>query len=204
MRKFFLFVGLLVILILMVVPGRIRSGAPTPSVSPPVPQTETQAELRTTGQPADQLIAAATSADVATASNAYRDLERIGYCPYLADSPESPVGMLTAVYGDPASDTARVRDAIVLLVKQGCDINQYSAAGLTPLHNAVLFRQPELLRFLLEQGADPKLRVIPIPGKPQGHRIAHHDAYGIALVLRKQFPDDAGLKEILELLQPGA
>lgn len=149
-------------------------------------------------KPADQLIAAAASTNAESAKLAYRELEQFGYCPYLEDSPETPVGMLTAAYGTPESDTSRVQDTIRLLVKQGCDIDQYSAAGLTPLHNAVLFSQPELLRFLVEQGADTKLRVIYVPGNNQGHSIANLDAYGLALVLRKKNPEDEALAEIVQ------
>ncbi|MGH8560369.1 MAG: ankyrin repeat domain-containing protein, partial [Nevskiales bacterium] len=114
------------------------------------------------------------------------------------------VGLLTAAYGDSTSDTSRVLDVIRLLVKQGCDIDQYNASGLTPLHNAVLFRQPDLLRFLLEQQADPLLRIIAIPGKSPGRTLANLDAYGLALTLRVKFPDDVAVDEILKLLKPAA
>jgi hypothetical protein len=205
MRKLFLFAGLLVILIVIVALNRTRSDAPSPQ--PLALGVESQVELQPGSRalvlPADQLIVAAVGTDTAIASNAYRDLERIGYCPYLLDSPESPVGLAGAAH-DKNSDTTRIRDTISLLVRMGCDIDQYSAAGLTPLHGAIIGRQPDLLGFLLEQGADPKLRVIPIPGSQLGRSIAHLDAYGMTLVLRKKFPDDAAFTEILKLLQPGA
>lgn len=202
MRKLFLFAGLLVILVLGVVLNRTRPDAP--AAFPVEAQTGLQSGPQTTRQPADQLIVMAVGADAAAASNAYRDLERIGYCPYLPDSPESPVGLAGAAHDQNSVDMTRIRDTISLLVKMGCDIDQYSAAGLTPLHGAIIGRQPDLLRFLLEQGADPKLRVIPIPGSQLGRTIAHLDAYGVTLVLRKKFPDDAAFAEILKLLQSGA
>jgi hypothetical protein len=199
MRKLLLAAGLMAILVWILVLDRTLPWSPVMAVAPQ-PQDEPPAA----GQPADQLIVAAVSADAAIAWPAYRDLEQIGHCPNLADSPESPVGLLAAAYGGPDSDAQRVRDAILLLVKQGCDINQYSAVGLTPLHGAVIGRQPDLLRILLEQGADPMLRVIPIPGNPLDRSIAHLDAYGVALVLRKKFPADAALHKIQELLKPAA
>ncbi len=205
MRKLFLFAGLLVILTLILVLNRTRPDAPPqPAAFPVEAQTELQSDSLTTRQPADQLIVASVGADATAASNAYRDLERIGYCPYLLDSPESPVGLAGAAYDLHGNDTSRIRDTIRLLVKLGCDIDQYSAVGLTPLHGAIIGRQPDLLGFLLEQGADPKLRVIPIPGSQLGRSIAHHDAYGMTLVLREKYPDDTALREILKLLQPGA
>jgi ankyrin repeat protein len=161
-------------------------------------------ETQVTGPSAEQLIVAAASADAAVAGSAYRDLEKLGHCPYIPDSPESPVGLLAAAHGGPDSDVEHVRNAILLLVRQGCDIDQYSAAGLTPLHGSIIGQQPELLRFLLEQGADPGLRVIPIPGNTLGRTIAHLDAYGVALVLRKKYPDDASIREILNRLKPAA
>jgi hypothetical protein len=197
MRNLPLALGLILVLLLLLVFARMRPEAPaSPGAAPDEPLA---AEL-----PADQLIAAAAGRAAADAWFAYRALEQAGRCPYLADSPETPIGMLTAAYGTPDSEVEHVREAIRLLVRQGCDINQYNAAGLTPLHNAVLFRQPALLRFLLEQGADPRLRVIAIPGRETGHRIAHLDAYGMAQVLRDQHPDDDAVHEIVELLKPAA
>src|SRR5688572_11407550 len=126
MRKLLLAAGLVTILIWVLVLGR-RPGPPMMAVA-----AQPQDQPPVASQPADQLIVAAVSADAAIAWSAYRDLEQIGHCPYLANSPESPVGLLAAAYGGPDSDAQRVRDAILLLVKQGCDVNQYSAVGLTP------------------------------------------------------------------------
>ena len=201
MRNLFLAIGLVILLVIIMLQGRTQTGPPVP---PAAQQPEPQAIPEPVTRPADQLLVAAVNADGASAWSAYRELKQIAHCPYLDDSPETPVGLLVAAYGQQSNDSERVRETIRLMLNQGCDIDQYSAAGLTPLHNAVLFRQPELLRFLLEQGADPLLRVIPIPGRELGRGIAHLDAYGMTLVLRDKNPDDPAISEILELLKPAA
>lgn len=196
MHKSLIAVGVVVILGLVVLWQRSGTGLPPPAATVPPASPPESAAAPAAIRPPDQLIAAAAGADAKEAAAAYRALEQIGQCPYLGDSPETPIGMLAAAYGTATSDNARVRDAIRLLLQQGCDINQYSAVGLTPLHNAVLFRQPELLRFLLELGADDKLRVIHVPGNTQGRSIANLDAYGLAMALRKKTPEDVALAEI--------
>lgn len=201
MRKLLLTLVLVVVLAPILVFSRSRPGPPA---LPAVIQTEQPAELQAANQSADQLIVQAVGPEAATARQAYAQLQQIGGCPYLPDSPEGPVGLAAAAFDLHGSDRERVRETIALLVQQGCDVNQYSAAGLTPLHGAIIGRSPDLLRILLEQGADPRLRVIPVPGSPLGRSIAHLDAYGVALVLRNKFPDDATVREILDLLRPAA
>lgn len=153
---------------------------------------------------ADALIVLAVGGDAAKAQRAQRTLRDLGHCPYLAESPEGPVGLAANSYGLHDNDNDRVQQTIRLLLELGCDINQYSAVGLTPLHGAVIGRQPELLRLLLAEGADPKLRVIAIPGSELGRSIAHLDAYGVAQVLLRKFPDDPTVRELVDLLKPSA
>lgn len=152
--------------------------------------------------PPDSLIVVAVSADPLRARLAQRRLRQLGRCPNLAESPEGPVGLAGAAYDLEGSERQQVGRTIKLLLRQGCDIDQYSSAGLTPLHGAIIGRQPGLLDNLLEQGADPLLRVIPIPGSDLGRTIAHLDAYGVALVLKTKFPDDKHFGEILNRLRP--
>jgi hypothetical protein len=153
---------------------------------------------------ASPLIVQAAGSDDFRAWRAQQQLKSGGHCPYLPDSPEGPVGLAAASFGQPGSDGGHTVRTLRLLLQLGCDINQYSAVGLTPLHGAVIGRQPVLLQQLLELGADPLLRVIPIPGSELGRSIAHLDAYGLALVLREKFPDDPAVREILERLKPPA
>lgn len=151
--------------------------------------------------PPSQLIVEAVLSDDGRARAAQRRLRALGHCPYLDDSPETPVGLAGAAFDLPGSDGAQARRTIELLLEQGCDIDQYSAAGLTPLHGAIIGRQADLFDFLLGAGADPLRRVVSIPGSTLGKSIAHLDAYGVALVVQSKHPDDPGLTRILERLQ---
>jgi hypothetical protein len=215
MRKILIVLPLLLLLVLMLAYGRERllsqPPAPVPEspapVAAPVAAPASPAAVPATivpaaSLPADQLIVQAVGADAALAQQAQDALQKLGQCPHLVDSPEGPVGLAAASFGLHDNDADRVRSTILQLVRLGCDLDQYSAVGLTPLHGAVIGKQPELVRYLLEQGADPKLRVIHIPGKELGRSIANLDAYGLALALRRKFPDDDNLKAITEILKP--
>lgn len=46
-------------------------------------------------------------------------------------------------------------DVAGYLLSQGADPNSASPGGLTPLHGAVMFKQPKIALWLLEQGVDP-------------------------------------------------
>lgn len=144
---------------------------------------------------------AAIGTDAASAQSALRQLEQEGLCPHLQDSPETPIGLLVAAYGRVDRDNARIQSLIRLMVGLGCDVNQYNASGLTPVHNAVLFRQPELLQFLLEQGADPLLRTVAVPGKATGQKTANLDALGFALALQSRQPDEKAFGEMAVILK---
>ena len=77
---------------------------------------------------------------------------------------ESAISFLVAAYGGDHVDNSRVEAYIVRLVEQGCSINTLDEAGMAPLHSAVLFNQPKLVKFLLENGADMRTK-INRPGK---------------------------------------
>jgi hypothetical protein len=177
-----------------------KAAAPPPTSGPAEPE-ELDAPV---GADPVELIVQAVAGDASRARRAQRALREMDQCPYLADSPEGPIGLAANSYGLHDNDNGHVQETIRLLLQLGCDINQYSAAGLTPLHGAVIGRQPELLRLLLAEGADPKLRVILIPGSELGRSIAHLDAYGVAQVLLRKFPDDPNVRELLDLLKPSA
>lgn len=65
------------------------------------------------------------------------------------------INYIVAGYGEPTTDDEYAERLIVTYQASGCDINEYDTTGLTPLHDAILFSQPELVRFLLANGADP-------------------------------------------------
>ena len=157
---------------------------------------------RAPAAPPPQLVVEAVLNDDWRARSAQNQLRGLGGCPYLDDSPETPIGLAGAAYDLPGSDGAQARRTIELLLEQGCDIDQYSAVGLTPLHGAIIGRQADLFDFLLEAGADPLLRVVSIPGSALGTSIAHLDAYGVAQVVNSKHPDDPGMARIMERLQP--
>lgn len=84
-------------------------------------------------------------------------------CPPLQAGPESAIGfVVNALTADAAQGAAEeVRSVIVDLLAAGCDINEYSSFGRTPLMNAVLYADPKAVQMLLALGADPQLRLRP-------------------------------------------
>jgi ankyrin repeat protein len=57
-------------------------------------------------------------------------------------------------YNQAGVDKNAILGLINLLIKRGIDINAYNSKGTTALHEAVLINKPDLLRFLIERGAD--------------------------------------------------
>jgi ankyrin repeat protein len=46
-------------------------------------------------------------------------------------------------------------EVVDYLLHRGADVNAASPMGITPLHSAVMFNQPNMARSLLDHGADP-------------------------------------------------
>jgi len=61
---------------------------------------------------------------------------------------------LVSAYGGEGVDNNRVKAYISRFVKQGCNVDEYDMGGMTPLHGAILFAQPEVVQLLLENNAD--------------------------------------------------
>lgn len=81
----------------------------------------------------------------------------IGHCTLsFADKNDtaSVINFLVAAYAGEEVSNSRVVAYITRFVKQGCSIDDYDQAGMTPLHAAVLFGQPDLLKILLKNNAD--------------------------------------------------
>lgn len=64
------------------------------------------------------------------------------------------INFLVSAYGGGGVDNVRVETYITRFVAQGCSINEYDMAGMTPLHAAVLFAQPKLVSILIDNDAD--------------------------------------------------
>ena len=61
--------------------------------------------------------------------------------------------------GRPPIATQTGRNAVaVLLLRHGADVNAQTDHGDTALHGAVMANNPDLVKVLLEAGADPNLR----------------------------------------------
>ena len=69
------------------------------------------------------------------------------------------LNLLVSSYGLPDFDKAALQSALEAAVARGCDVNELGQAGLSPLHEAVLFNEPDLVRFLLAHGADIEQKI---------------------------------------------
>jgi len=80
----------------------------------------------------------------------------------LAHKEPSPIGLIVAAY--PELDLEATGQLIKAVQRNGGDINAYDHIGVTPLHAAVLFNEPEIVTLLLSLGADPMLPRRHMPG----------------------------------------
>ena len=46
-----------------------------------------------------------------------------------------------------------------LLIELGCDVNQRGIGGHTAMHEAILYNEPDVVRFLLAHGADSSVTI---------------------------------------------
>jgi len=83
-------------------------------------------------------------------------------CPTEAYAPNTPLGAVVAGFSasSPAQQDYLLR-FMGLMVKKGCDPNQLSRSGTTPLMDAALYGSPEPMPQLLALGADPLRRKAP-------------------------------------------
>jgi len=107
----------------------------------------------------------------------------------------SVINFLVSAYGGEGVDNARVEMYITQFVKQGCSINDYDIAGMTPLHAAVLFNQPKLVTLLLENKADVTKKINRSGKRVDGMQPLKFAKY---LLTSNNSPE---LKEIIALLQ---
>jgi hypothetical protein len=97
------------------------------------------------------------------AQSAYRlKLHALNSCPNTRDfSPAGPLIFLLASMDREGVDVAEAEVLFRRFVKLGCDINGMSVGGLRPIHAAILFRRPDLLKLVMELGARPELKTGP-------------------------------------------
>jgi len=89
--------------------------------------------------------------------------------------------------------------AIRKLQAMGCDLNELGAHGFTPLHDAVLYGNLNLTKFLIEQGADPKKKAG--PGKYQGKSPIELAEFFILKIKSPQVEKIEKLKKIIDFLK---
>ena len=70
------------------------------------------------------------------------------------------LSFLAAAYGSENADNEKIEAYIARFIKQGCSVNAFDKEGMTPLHLAVLYNQPELVKFLLENNAEQRKKII--------------------------------------------
>lgn len=75
------------------------------------------------------------------------------------EEPRPVLNLLVASYGLPDVDNALVQAALEAVIARGCDVNVLGKSGLSPLHEAVLFNEVELVRFLLANGASMETKI---------------------------------------------
>ncbi len=71
-----------------------------------------------------------------------------------------PIEFILNALGDDSVDKNKVFRTADTLVDIGCDLNEHSAIGLTPLQGAVVISDPLATEYLLNRGADPYLEAI--------------------------------------------
>nr|WP_294971748.1 hypothetical protein [uncultured Pseudomonas sp.] len=83
-----------------------------------------------------------------------------GECVVVHEGRQEPAIALTASsYDLPGSDKREVLKLIDEFRAHDCSIEQPDSEGVSPINVAVLTAEPELLRYLLEAGGDPSVRI---------------------------------------------
>jgi ankyrin repeat protein len=105
------------------------------------------------------------------------------------------INFLASIYVGENVDTSRVEEYIAEFVSQGCSPDEYDLAGMTPLHGAILFSQPQLVELLLDNNADATKRI-----KRPGKRVDNMQPLKFAKFLLASNPTQE-LKDIINILQ---
>ena len=105
------------------------------------------------------------------------------------------INFMVSAYGGESVSNARIEAYIAQFIKQGCSIDEYGLAGMTSLHAAVLFAEPELVKILLNNNADMTLKI-----RRDGKRVDGMQPLKFAKFLLAT-NDSKALKEIVNILQ---
>lgn len=115
----------------------------------------------------------------------------------------TPLGQTLRGYGLEGFGNDRVLRTASSLLAIGCDINERNTMGQAPIHEAVLYNEPEVVRFLLAHGADPTL-TISMPQQSTSPLMRHYagmDAARFAAELDARAGDEAARNEIVTMLR---
>lgn len=88
---------------------------------------------------------------------AYR-LKQVSHCPTEPFSPSTPLSFLVAAMDEADADLERIKELFRRYLNIGCDINAANR-GLRPIHEAILFKNASIVSYLLENGANPNLKI---------------------------------------------
>lgn len=79
-----------------------------------------------------------------------------GQCRILHQGISQPaIALAASAYDLPEVEPAAVIRLLQRFIAQGCSIQEADSAGISPVNVPILTGQPELLKFLLDHGADP-------------------------------------------------
>ena len=123
-------------------------------------------------------------------------------CPAV-NGDAGPLGQTLRGYGLEGFDKERVLNAASQLITLGCDVNALSRSGQAPMHEAILYNEAEVVRYLLAHGANPAV-TISVPTTMQSATLRHYDgmdATQFARELDARAGSTASRDEILTLLQ---
>ena len=126
-------------------------------------------------------------------------------CP-VTDRSQSPLSMTLRGYGIESFDNERILATASFLIELGCDANQHNMTGHTALHEAILYNEPDVVRFLLAHGADPAVMIETPDNEPISSRrlFSGMDSIRFTEELQLSSPESENRSEILALLQqPG-
>lgn len=115
----------------------------------------------------------------------------------------TPLGQTLRGYGLEGFGNERVLRTATKLLALGCDINARNIMGQAPIHEAVLYNEPEVVRFLLAHGADPGL-TITMPEHSDSPLLRHYagmNAARFAAELDARAGDGAARQAIVEMLR---